>query len=213
LFFTLLIPSLFFCRLYKQVFIIFITLSILCISLNETNNKNLIKINCNLSTYSNFYILKPLKDNKKKFFQIYKITFQIQISLSTKIIRFLLIIISFLLIHKLLVITTCNKDILFTYSMCFLYFFPFLDKDIFFILILSEECVYLLTKRIKNIQMSIYLKGNKMCLVNYHLKMINLYFIGINTLYQTIFMDVQTISCSLYSREIVPQTQKIWLLK
>nr|YP_009297751.1 hypothetical protein Kuma_051 [Kumanoa americana]AOM67485.1 hypothetical protein Kuma_051 [Kumanoa americana] len=215
--FTLLIPSLFFNRLYKQLFMAFIILSVLCISLNERHSKHLIKLNYTISTTNNSYVYQLLtnvmKCNEKQVFKIYKITFQIQILLSIKIMRFFLLIASCLLIHKLLVITTRSKDIVLTYFICFLYCFPFINKDIFFILILSEECISLFEKRIKNMQMSILLRGNKLSLLNYYLRIIELYMIGFNMLYKMIFIDVQTISYSLYSREIFPQTQQIWLLK
>lgn len=212
IFFTLLISTSSFDFIFNRNLIFYFIFFLTFIGFDSISNFNLRKNN-----YTIFSINWSYKKiiHKTNFLLINKcfISVKIHMAVSQHIVRFIGIIISSIILHKLLILTTYNKDILCFYKICHISNDFNMGNNILFILILSSEWIYLFEIKIKNLCIAFQLRGLKLMFFHPYINSFKIFIIGFHLLIRIIFKEAKSMTQSIYSREIISEEQQVWLIK
>jgi hypothetical protein len=212
IFFTLFIPISSFDFFLNRNLIFYFVFFFTFIGFDSISNFNLRKNNYTIFSI-NWSHKKIIYKTSFLLINHYSISVKIHILVSQHIIRFIGVIISSILLHKLLIFTTYNKDILFFYKNCHISNDFNIYNNILFVLILSSEWIYLFEIKIKNICIAFQLRGLKLIFFHQYINSLKIFIIGFNILISIIFEEAKSMTQSIYSREIIPEDQQIWLIK
>nr|UEQ12114.1 Hypothetical protein Ycf92 [Batrachospermum sp.] len=211
MFFTLFIPISSFDFIFNRNLIFYFIFFFTCIGSDSIANFSLRKNNYTIFSIKLSY-KKIIHKTNCLLINKYSISVKIHILVSQHIQRFVGIIISSILLHKLLILTTYNKDILCFYKTCHISNDFNIYNHILFILMLSSEWIYLFEIKIKNLCIAFQLRGLKLMFFYQYINSFKIFIIGFNILIAIIFKEAKYMTQSIYSREIISEEQQVWLI-
>jgi energy-coupling factor transporter transmembrane protein EcfT len=129
--------------------------------------------------------------------------------------RITIILASYLILYKLISMTSSNNNILFAYFKvsCYLSEYRLELPNILFTITLSADFIRILELKTKNIATGIYLRGICVKNVASYVLISYLCLLGFYVLFRSVERDVKTICRIMYLRQLEPHQRSKWLIK